>query len=66
MDISHLLNKEITLNIGNLAIKGRVKEITKDYVLIDSKDIEIYIDPSKINYAALEKDIIIHESKIIQ
>jgi len=56
MDLKHLTGKEIQVIVGNMAVKGRLKEIKDDYILLESRGNEVYLDPSKIVYVLVEKE----------
>ena len=56
MDIGHLQGKQITLVVGNIGIKGRLKEIKKEYILLESVTMDIYVDPDKVVYVSVEKE----------
>jgi len=66
MDLNFVLDKIITVNVGNIAVKGRLKEIGKDYILIDTNTMEVYLNPDKIVYFAIEKEEKTKEGVIIQ
>jgi hypothetical protein len=56
MKLDHLTGQDIQLVIGNCAVKGKLKEVKEDYILLDSRGNDVYIDPGKIVYCLVEKD----------
>ncbi len=56
MDLKHLTGQDIQLVIGNMAVKGKLKEVKEDYILLDSRGNDVYLDPDKIVYCLVEKE----------